>query len=47
VFASLSAVALGAAEMNARTWMGGALILGAAAWSAWSERDTTADTGAK
>jgi drug/metabolite transporter (DMT)-like permease len=47
VFASLSAVALGAAEMNARTWMGGALILSAAAWSAWSERDTTADTGAK
>lgn len=37
VFASLSAVALGAAEMNMRTWVGGALILSAAVWSAWPE----------
>jgi drug/metabolite transporter (DMT)-like permease len=35
VFASLSAVALGAAEMNARIWVGGSLILAAAVWSAW------------
>ncbi len=35
VFASLSAVALGAAQMNLRTWAGGALILAAAVWSAW------------
>ena len=38
VFASLSAVALGAAELSARTWVGGALILAAAAWSAWPAR---------
>jgi len=37
VFASLSSVALGAAEMNTRTWMGGALILAAALWSAWPD----------
>jgi len=35
VFASVSSVALGAAEMSARTWIGGALILFAAGWSAW------------
>jgi drug/metabolite transporter (DMT)-like permease len=35
VFASLSSVALGAAELTARTLLGGALILAAAAWSAW------------
>jgi drug/metabolite transporter (DMT)-like permease len=35
VFASFSSVALGAAEMSARTWMGGALIVAAAIWSAW------------
>jgi drug/metabolite transporter (DMT)-like permease len=40
VFASLSSVALGAAQMSARTWVGGALILAAAAWSAWPEKDT-------
>jgi drug/metabolite transporter (DMT)-like permease len=37
VFASLSSVALGAAELTARTLTGGALILAAAAWSAWPE----------
>ncbi|MDP3672980.1 MAG: DMT family transporter [Telluria sp.] len=37
VFASLSSVALGAAELTARTLAGGALILAAAAWSAWPE----------
>jgi drug/metabolite transporter (DMT)-like permease len=36
VFASFSAVALGAAEMTTRTWVGGSLILGAAVWSAWA-----------
>jgi drug/metabolite transporter (DMT)-like permease len=35
VFASLSSVALGAAELGTRTLVGGALILTAAAWSAW------------
>jgi len=36
LFASLSSVALGAAELTARTLIGGGLILAAAAWSAWS-----------
>ena len=35
VFASLSSVALGAAELTARSLLGGTLILAAAAWSAW------------
>jgi len=35
VFASLSSVALGAAELTPRTLLGGALIVTAAAWSAW------------
>jgi drug/metabolite transporter (DMT)-like permease len=35
VFASLSSVALGAAQLTPRTLFGGALILAAAAWSAW------------
>ena len=38
VFASLSSVALGAAELSARTLLGGAMILAAAAWSAWPVR---------
>ncbi len=38
VFASLSSVALGAAELGARTLAGGLLIVGAAAWSAWPRR---------
>lgn len=42
VFASLSSVALGAAEMSTRTWVGGALILAAAVWSAWPERQAAA-----
>ncbi|NPC55311.1 DMT family transporter [Caenimonas sp. S4] len=42
VFASLSAVALGAAEMNARTWLGGSLILAAAVWSAWPVEEAQA-----
>jgi drug/metabolite transporter (DMT)-like permease len=37
VFASLSAVALGAAELTPRIWFGGALILAAAVWSAWAD----------
>jgi drug/metabolite transporter (DMT)-like permease len=36
VFASLSSVALGAADLTPRTLVGGALILAAAAWSAWA-----------
>ena len=48
VFASLSSVALGAAQMNTRTWVGGALILAAAVWSAWPARDAEpAGLGAK
>jgi drug/metabolite transporter (DMT)-like permease len=35
VFASLSSVALGAAQLTPRTLVGGALILAAAAWAAW------------
>jgi drug/metabolite transporter (DMT)-like permease len=35
VFASLSSVALGAAELGAQVLLGGALILASAAWSAW------------
>jgi drug/metabolite transporter (DMT)-like permease len=42
VFASLSAVALGAAEMTARTWGGGSLILAAAVWSAWPAEEPQA-----
>jgi drug/metabolite transporter (DMT)-like permease len=38
IFASASSVALGAAELSQRTWLGGALIVAAAAWSAWPER---------
>ena len=38
IFASASSVALGAAELTQRTWIGGALIVAAAAWSAWPER---------
>jgi drug/metabolite transporter (DMT)-like permease len=38
VFASFSAVLLGAAEMNPRTWGGGALIMATAVWSAWPDR---------
>lgn len=38
VFASLSSVALGAAELSARTLVGGLLIVAAAAWSAWPRR---------
>jgi len=37
VFASVSSVALGAASMDLRTAVGGALILTAALWSAWAE----------
>lgn len=35
VFASVSSIALGAAELSGRTLFGGALILAAAAWAAW------------
>jgi drug/metabolite transporter (DMT)-like permease len=47
VFASLSSVALGAAELNARTLAGGALILAAAAWSAWPSRRQGEGAGAE
>ncbi|RYY84476.1 MAG: DMT family transporter [Comamonadaceae bacterium] len=36
LFASVTSVAAGAAELTSRTWAGGALILAAAAWSALS-----------
>jgi len=39
VFASLSSVALGAAELSPRTLAGGLLIVAAAAWSAWPRRE--------
>jgi hypothetical protein len=35
VFASVSSVLLGAAGLQARTLLGGALILLAALWAAW------------
>ena len=38
IFASLSSVALGAAELAPRVLVGAALILAAAAWSAWPAR---------
>lgn len=38
MFASVSSVLLGAAELQARTLLGGVLILLAAAWAAWPER---------
>jgi drug/metabolite transporter (DMT)-like permease len=47
VFASLSSVALGAAEMTPRTWVGGALILAAAVWSAWPAQDKVGVAGAQ
>lgn len=40
VFASVSSIVLGAAEMTLRTAAGGALILLAAIWSAWPDRPT-------
>jgi len=43
VFASVSSVALGAATMNTRTWIGGALILAAAVWSAWPAKTSGDD----
>lgn len=42
LFASLSSVALGASELTTRTLVGGALIIAAAAWSAWPVGDTPA-----
>lgn len=47
VFASVSSVALGAATMTARTWIGGALILVAAGWSALAGTSSPADGGAQ
>jgi drug/metabolite transporter (DMT)-like permease len=47
VFANLSSVALGAAELTARTGVGGTLILAAAAWSAFSGQDTVETASAK
>jgi drug/metabolite transporter (DMT)-like permease len=42
VFASLSSVALGAAELSTRTLVGGLLIVSAAAWSAWPGKERRA-----
>ena len=39
VFASLSSVALGAAQLTQQVVVGGLLILAAAAWSAWPDRE--------
>jgi len=41
VFASVSSVLMGAAELQGRTLLGGALILLAALWAAWPARTTT------
>ncbi|WP_431274480.1 DMT family transporter [Variovorax ureilyticus] len=45
LFASVSSVALGAGTMSARIWMGGALIVLAAAWSAFARSPGDADDG--
>ena len=37
LFASVSAVLLGAANLTAASWVGGALIAGAAVLAAWQE----------
>jgi drug/metabolite transporter (DMT)-like permease len=42
VFASLSAMLLGAAVLDARVVWGGALILAAAVWAAWADNQTAA-----
>lgn len=47
VFASVSSVALGAATMAPRTWIGGALILLAAGWSALAGSRSGAAEGAQ
>ena len=48
IFASVSSVALGAAELTPRIWIGGTLILAAAAWSAWPAQERPAGVaGAK
>ncbi len=44
VFASVSSVLMGAAQLEARTLLGGALILLAAVWAAWPEK-TGSDAG--
>jgi drug/metabolite transporter (DMT)-like permease len=41
VFAALSSVLLGAAKLDTRTLIGGALILAAAIWAAWAEQGET------
>jgi drug/metabolite transporter (DMT)-like permease len=43
VFASVSSVLAGAAQLAPNTWLGGAMILAAAAWSAWPARGRAAD----
>ena len=47
VFASVSSVALGAADLSLRTAAGGALILTAAAWAAWPDRPARPDPDAQ
>jgi drug/metabolite transporter (DMT)-like permease len=47
VFASLSSVALGAAQMNGRILLGGALIFAAAVWSAWPQAGKAPDVDAQ
>lgn len=47
VFASVSSVLAGASELGWRTWLGGALILVAAAWSAWPQTPADGRAGAQ
>jgi drug/metabolite transporter (DMT)-like permease len=47
VFASLSSVALGAAELALNTGLGGILIVVAAAWSAWPSAPARERAGAQ
>ncbi len=47
LFASASSVLAGAAELSVRTWAGGALIVAAAAWSAWASPPAEPGSGAQ
>ena len=46
IFASVSSVALGAAQLTPSIWIGGALIVAAAAWSAWPAGPSRPRSGA-
>ena len=47
LFASVSSVLAGAAEMAPRTWIGGAMVVAAAAWAAWAAPGQRGGNGAQ